>query len=476
LNGLPGSARIGVVVMVKTGMRLPPKSSDLMKMQQLRWMLTPMSYMDECVKKYGDMFCLELAKDFSLVFTSNPDALRTILTNDTKDFSAPGELNRAFEPLLGKHSLITIGGKKHQQQRQLIMPPLHGERMRSYAAIIEDITSKVIQNQQLEKPFSLRDVTQTITLQVMMQAVFGLFDSPRARRIGKLLGDILDATGSPLLMAASYFPILGQIITPFHPARHALDWQIEADNLLYEEIRDRRENPDASRSDILSLLMAAQDEDGNPMTDVELRDELMTLLVAGHETTATAIAWAIYYIHKYPRIKSQLLGELESIGKNPDENAIFKLPYLNAVCNETLRIHPVAMLTFPRQVEIPVSLCGYNLEPGTVIYGSIYLIHRCPDLYPNPDEFKPERFLEKQFSSSEFLPFGGGVRRCIGLAFAQFEMKLVLATLMTSVDLELITREKVSPVRRGLVSGQNRAIQMLVKSHNSTMPHILVGV
>jgi cytochrome P450 family 110 len=466
-------------------MQLPPKPSASMKMQQLRWALSPMSYMDECAKKYGDMFCLQLGKDVSPVFTSNPDAIQTILTNDNRDFSAPGELNKAFEPLFGKRSLITISGKEHQRQRQLLMPPLHGERMRSYAEIIENITSKVIQNQQLSKPFSLRDVIQTITLQVMMQAVFGLFDSPRSRRIEQLLGDILDATGSPLLMAAIYFPILGRIVTPFHPARHALDWQLEADNLLYEEIRDkrslmppayRRQNPDASRSDILSLLMAAQDEDGNPMTDVELRDELITLLVAGHETTATAIAWVIYYIHKYPRIKSQLLGELESVGENADSNVIFKLPYLSAVCNETLRIHPVGMLTFPRQVEVPVSLSGYKLEPGTVIYGSIYLTHRRPDLYPNPDEFKPERFLEKQFSSSEFLPFGGGVRRCIGLAFAQFEMKLVIAKILSSVDLELITKGKVSPVRRGLVSGQNRAIHMLLKSRNSTTPGILVGV
>ncbi|PAX60490.1 cytochrome P450 [Brunnivagina elsteri] len=466
-------------------MQLPPKPSASMRIQQLRWALSPMSYMDECAQKHGDMFRLQLGKDISLVFTSNPDAIQTILTNDTKDFSAPGELNNAFEPLFGKHSLITISGKEHQRQRQLLMPPLHGERMRSYGEIIENITSKVIQNQQLGKSFSLRNVTQTITLQVMMQAVFGLFDSPRARRIEKLLGDILDATSSPLMMAVTYFPILGRIITPFHPARHALDWQQEADNLLYEEIRDkrslmpeayRRQNPDASRSDILSLLMAAEDEYGNPMTDVELRDELITLLVAGHETTATAIAWAIYYIHKYPHIKSHLLTELATAGDNPDSNVIFKLPYLNAVCNETLRIHPVAMLTFPRKVEVPVSLCGYDLEAGTVIYGSIYLSHRRPDLYPNPDEFKPERFLEKQFSSFEFLPFGGGVRRCIGLAFAQFEMKLVLAKILASVDLELVTKGKVFPVRRGLVSGQNRTIQMLVKSRNSINSGILLGV
>ncbi|MBC6434767.1 cytochrome P450, partial [Nostoc sp. HG1] len=160
-------------------------------------------------------------------------------------------------------------------------------------------------------------------------------------------------------------------------------------------IRERREQADSSRTDILSLLMAARDEAGQPMTDEELRDELMTLLVAGHETTATALAWALYWIHKIPSVRQKLLQELDSLGDNPDPGTVFKLPYLNAVCSETLRIYPVGMLTFPREVRTPISLEGYELEPGTVIYGSIYLTHQREDIYPEPKQFKPERFLER---------------------------------------------------------------------------------
>lgn len=445
-------------------MPLPPAPQESLTVQLLRWTFTPMQYIDECTQKYGDIFCLYLDKKLPVVFTSSPDALQTILTSDTKDFSSPGELNEIFTLLFGNYSLITLSGKEHRRQRQLLMPSLHGERMRTYAELMEDITTKVINKLHLGTPFAVRDISQAITLQIMMQAVFGLYDTPRARRLEKLLGDILEKLSSPWSLAGLYFPLLGRLMSVFDPARDFERLRQQADDLIYEEIRERRENFDASRTDILSMLIAARDENGNAMGDVELRDELITLLSAGHETTATAIAWAIYFIHKYPDVKAKLLNELDTLGGKLDANLIVKLPYLNAVCNETLRIHPVGMFTFGRKVETPVSLCGYSLEAGTVVIGSIYSVHRREDLYPNCHEFKPERFLERQFSNYEFIPFGGGVRRCIGLALAQFEMKVVLTKILTSVNLELITKQEVLPVRRGLVSGPNRPIRMVVKS------------
>jgi cytochrome P450 len=200
------------------------------------------------------------------------------------------------------------------------------------------------------------------------------------------------------------------------------------------------------------------------MTDEELRDELMTLLFAGHETTATAISWAFYWIHKLPEIREKLLAELDSLGENFDSNTIFKLPYLTAVCNETLRIYPIAMLTFPRQVKTPISLCGYQLEPGTIIMGSIYLTHQREDIYPEPEKFNPERFLERQFSPYEFIPFGGGSRRCIGLAFAQFEMKLILAKVLKTWSMKLVDTHEVKPQRRGLVTGPNSPINFVIEN------------
>jgi cytochrome P450 family 110 len=446
-------------------MKVPngPKSPVLL--QRLRWITNPMPYMEACAKRYGDIFSLKLQNNFSpLVVVSNPQALQQILTSDTKEFEAPGDLNKVFEPLLGKHSLITISGAEHQRQRQLLMPPFHGERMRNYSQVIIDITEKIISQYQIGQIFNIRSATQAITLRVIMQAVFGLDEGPRAEKLQHILSELLESGSSVLRVALLYFPALQRDFGPINFWGKRMRRQQEADKLIYEEIQERRAQVDSSRTDILSLLMAAKDEAGKPMTDEELRDELMTLLVAGHETTATAIAWALYWVHKLPSVREKLLEELDGLGDNPDPNTIFKLPYLNAVCSETLRIYPVAMMTFPRMVRTPVTLGGYELEPGTPVIGSIYLTHHREDIYPEPKQFKPERFLERQFSPYEYLPFGGGARRCIGLAFAQLEMKLALAKILSSVELELVDNNEVRPKRRGLVTGPDRPIQMVIKS------------
>ncbi|MEA5550173.1 cytochrome P450 [Anabaena cylindrica UHCC 0172] len=455
-------------------MPLPVGPKTPATLQMLNWVIKPMPYMEECAKTYGDIFTLKLQKNLPpLVFIHSPEAMQQVLSNDTKELEAPGELNGIFEYLLGKNSVILLSGAQHQRQRQLIMPPLHGERMRNYADLIIDLTEKTINKQQLNQPFNIRTATQDITLSVMMQAVFGLYEGERAEKLQNLLCEILEVGSAVWRVAVLYFPALKNVIGLSQLWEKQQRQQDKADQLIYEEIQERRENPDPSRTDILSLLMAARDEAGEPMTDVELRDELITLLVAGHETTATAIAWALYWIHKLPEVRQKLLQELDSLGANPDSNAIFKLPYLTAVCNETLRIYPIGILTFPRQVKTPITLCGHELEAGTVIVGSIYLTHNRADIYPNPKQFNPERFLEKQFSPYEFLPFGAGARRCIGLAFAQFEMKLVLAKILSGWELELTDTRDIKPKRRGLVTGPDRPIQMLVKSQRQVKSRTL---
>jgi cytochrome P450 len=455
-------------------MKLPNGPQSPAVLQMLRWIISPMSFMETCAERYGDMFTVRLqSKSPPLIFVSNPEVLQQILTNDTKGLEAPGDTNLVFESLLGKRSVITISGAEHQRQRQLLLPPFHGERMRSYSEIISDISEKVISQYQIGQPFNIRSVAQAITLRVIMQAVFGLDEGPRAEKLQNFLGEMLEKGSSVLSVALLYFPALQRDFGPINFWGKQMRRQQNADKLIYEEIRERREQPDPSRTDILSLLMAARDEAGQPMTDEELRDELMTLLVAGHETTATAIAWAFYWIHKIPSIRQKLLQELDSLGDNPDPSAIFQLPYLNAVCSETLRIYPVAMLTFPRVVRTPLSLGGYELEPGTTVMGSIYLTHQREDLYPEPKQFKPERFLERQFSPYEYLPFGGGARRCIGLAFAQLEMKLALAKILSSRELELVDNGEVRPKRRGLVTGPDHPINMVVTSQRQLNSPIL---
>ncbi|MFB2837610.1 cytochrome P450 [Floridanema evergladense] len=446
--------------------------------QTLQWVFRPMQYMEECAKRYGDIFTMRLGTAFDpLVYVSNPKALQQILSNDTgKQFAAPGETNIIFEAFLGKQSVITLGGAQHQRQRQLMMPPFHGDRMRTYAETIAKVTEEIMSQWQVGKSFSVRTSTQAITLRVIMQAVFGLYDGPRAQQLEKLLSELLDQTSSSFSVTLFYFPFLQKDLGAWSPWGKFLRIREQIDKLIYQEIGERRANFDRSRTDILNLLMAARDEAGEAMTDEELRDELMTLLTAGHETTATALAWAFYWIHKFPEVREKLLAELDTLGENPDCNAILKLPYLNAVYCETMRIYPVGMLTFPRVVKEPVNLVGYDLQPGTILVGSIYLTHRREDLYPEPEKFKPERFLERLFSPYEFLPFGAGARRCIGFAFAQFEMKMVLAKVLSSLDLELADNTEIKPVRRGLVTAQNRSIRLLVKGERTVKSRTLEAV
>lgn len=437
---------------------LGPQTPSLV--QTLQWIFNPMPYMDACAQRYGDIFTLRI-NSTPIVFVSNPQALQDLLS-DAQQFEAPGELNKIFQPLLGNRSVITASGASHQRQRQMLLPPFHGERMRAYGQLIGDITEQVISQWTIGKPFCVRSSTQAIALRVILQAVFGLDEDPRGQQLEQLLSAMLDETSSPYSAAMLYFPVLQRDLGPLTPWGNFLSRQRQTDKLIYEEIQERRQQNDPSRTDILSLLMSARDEAGQPMTDQELHDELMTLLVAGHETTATAMAWALYWIHKLPSVHSKLLEELDSLGSDPDPSTIFRLPYLNAVCNETLRIYPVAMLTFPREVKESVSLMGYELAPGTGVIGSIYLAHRREEVYPEPEQFRPERFLERQFSPYEFLPFGNGARRCIGLAFAQFEMKVVLAKILSRFQLALADNRPVLPTRRGLVSAPKGGVRVVV--------------
>jgi cytochrome P450 len=446
-------------------MQMLPQPKGISIIQVLNWIFRPMPYMVECAKNYGDVFALKLQGNLPpMLFVHSPEAMQQVLSNDQKELEAPGDLNSIFQYLLGKNSVISLSGKAHQRQRQLIMPPFHGERMRTYAELIENITTKVFNQQPKNQSFNIRNITQDITLQVMMEAVFGIYEGERAEKLKHLLCAILEQGSTPWRVIFLYFPKLKETFGISEIWKRQMKKQQQADQLIYQEIQERRENFDPDRTDILNLLMSAQDENGQPMNDGELRDELMTLLVAGHETTATAISWAFYWIHKLPEVKEKLLAELDSLGENYDSNTVFKLPYLTAVCNETLRICPVGMLTFPRRVKTPISLCGYQLEPGTIVMGSIYLAHHREDTYPEHEKFQPERFLQRQFSPYEFLPFGGGARRCIGSAFAQMEMKLILAKVLKTWSMKLVDTHEIKPQRRGLVTGPSSPINLEIEN------------
>jgi len=439
--------------------QLPPGSRRPALLQEIYWIANPLHYMDTHVKQYGDIFTnYVLGAENPWIYVSHPQAIQKIFTDDA--FETPGSFNKILAPLTGENAIFMLEGDRHKRERKLLMPSFHGERMRDYGELITDITQKVMSKLSEGKPFIAREIMQEISLDVILKVVFGVYTGERYSQLKMLLAAMLDIGKSPLTSSFLFFPILQQNLGSWSPWGYFLKQRQQIDELLYTEIRERRENLDQSRQDILSLMIAARDEEGNPMTDQELRDELLTLLFAGHETTATAMSWALYWIHRQPEVYEKLIQELKSLPSDAEGMDIFRLPYLTAVCQETLRIYPVAMLTFTRMAKQSVDLMGYQLPPKTLVVGCIYLTHRREELYPQADQFKPERFLERKFSPYEFLPFGGGSRLCIGMALAQYEMKLVLATILLNYELNLLEKQPVKAVRRGVTLAPKGGIKM----------------
>jgi unspecific monooxygenase len=454
-------------------LKLPDGSHTLSLRQMIQWITQPLEFLETYAQQYGDIFTAPVGPGSApLVLISSPQAIQEIFSTDPKQLDS-GEAAGIRLPLLGQQSLLALDGERHRRQRKLLTPPFHGERMLTYGQLMRDITEQVTSRWRIDEPFSVRSSMQAISFQVMLKAVFGLTDGSRYEELKKILIARLNPKRPLLQTLTLLFPALQRDFGPWSPWGRFLRQRQQMDELIYAEITERREQPDPSRTDILSLMMTARDEAGEPMTDVELRDELMTLLVAGHETTATSLAWSFYWIHHLPEVREKLLQELDTLGENPDPNSILRLPYLNAICQETQRIYPVIMFALPRLVKSPLQIMGYQFEPGTRLSPCIYLTHHREELYPEPKQFKPERFLDRQFSPYEYLPFGGGSRRCLGLAFAQCEMKLVLATVLSRWQMELADSKPVQPIRKGLLLEPADGVRMVVKGMRPQNQRIL---
>ena len=444
-------------------MQLIPRLKQSSLQQKLQWIAKPHKYMDSAMQQAPDMFLADIAAEGSYVFVNHPEGMRQMITSDRSAFFAGSKDNQLLKPLVGKDSLLLIEGDRHKQRRKLLLPPFHGERMQSYGQLICDLTHDIIDRLQPNQPFIARKLSQQISLQVILEAVYGLQDKERSRELHQRITTLANIFESTLTSALLFFPLLQRDWGAWSPWGNFMRQQKAIDEAIYQEIATRRTEDNSERTDILSLMMSAQNESGEALKDKELRDELMTLMLAGHETTATAIAWSLYWVHRQPEIRTKLREEIASLGSDPKPMEIAKLPYLDAVCKETLRIYPVAMLTFPRVVREPLELIGYKLEPGQVVMGCIYLLHQREDIYPEPNRFKPERFLATEYSPYEFFPFGGGKRRCIGEALAKLEMKLVLATIISNYDLELASDRPETPARRGVTLAPKTGVEMVFK-------------
>jgi cytochrome P450 len=384
--------------------------------RQAQWMLS------QSRRRFGPMFTLEIAYEGTWVVVSDPELIKQVFTGDPKVFHA-GEGNDILRPLLGEHSLLTLDEAPHMSQRKLLLPPFHGRRMAGYEETMREIAAREIETWPTGVPYRLRPRMQAMTLEIIIETVFGVHGGARLDELRAALRDFLDMLTNPRMLV----PILTlgpDRLRAYPPFRRRVD---RVGGLILGEIAERRAAADLEeRDDILSLLVAARHEEGSPMSDAEIHDELLTLLVAGHETTATALAWAVERLIRHPDKLARLREEVEA-----GEEA-----YLTATIQETLRLRPVIVIVIRRLTEA-IRLGGYELPAGVNVVPSIHLVHRDPVIYPEPDAFRPERFLETPPGTYTWIPFGGGVRRCLGASFAQQEMAIVLR--------ELVARRTIRP-------------------------------
>ena len=392
--------------------------------QAIRYTRDPLGFLAEHQRRYGDVFTIRFPYFGRIVYVASPELVKALFTGSPATFHA-GEANATvLEPALGPNSVLTLDDEPHMRQRKLLLPPFHGERIQRYGELIVEMTRREMESWPAGEPFAMRPHTTRITLAVIMRAVFGVHDEARLARFERLIDDFARRVG-----IITSFPMLRRNFGPGSPWPRFLRSREALDAFIYEEIRLRRaEGGHGDRDDVLSLLLEARDEDGNSMSDQELRDELVTVLGAGHETTATGLAWAVELLTRNPGVLEKLRESLASGSED----------YLGATVKEVLRARPV-LVDVGRKLKAPATIGGYELPEGSFVLAAIAALHYREDSFPGPYEFRPERFLDAKVDNYAWIPFGGGIRRCIGAAFAEYEMRTILR--------EFVERAELRPVK-----------------------------
>jgi cytochrome P450 len=451
---------------VPTGSSLPPGPTAPRLLQTLRFASRPLQTIEACARRWGDWFTLRLIGGRTNVFCSHPDAIRDVHAGDPDTFHAGEAAGDILAPLLGNHSLLVLDGERHLRERRLMSPPFHGERVHVYGRLVRESVQRVLAGWPLGRAFPIHHEMQTVTLDVILRAVFGIDDDPKLVDLRHRLEHFLALAdgASAAFIVAPFLQVELRGLTPWGQyVRRAR----AIDELLYAEMARRRTQGTAGRSDILSLLLDARDEHGERMTDPELRDEMFTLLMAGHETTATSLAWAFYQVLRHPEVYRRLRDELHAVlGDGPLEpEHVSRLEYLDAVLKETQRLTPVVAFT-GRMLRAPARIGGRDLPAGVIVSPAIYIVHRRPDLWPEPERFHPDRFLGVRPNPSHFFPFGGGVRRCLGAAFATYEMKMVLAEVLRRADLRIAPGYRMRRVQRAITYAPSRGMPVVMDARH----------
>jgi cytochrome P450 len=412
-----------------------------------RFASRPLDVLRAWHQRYGDAFTVRFPVFGTGVYVADPVAIRELFTGDQSDLLA-GEANSFMAPVLGARSVLVLDGAEHLRQRKLLLPPFNGARVAAFRSVIRDVAEREVAGWRPGARLVLRDRMRTVTFEVICRVVFGVTEPARVERLRGALVAVIDS--SPLYMISRF---ARTDFGPLSPGRRFSRLLGAADALIMEEIARRRRAPDLDeRRDVLSLLLRARDEDGRPMADSELRDELFTMLGAGHETTATGLAFAFELLLRNPTELSRLRAEID--GGDGDR-------YLEAVVRETLRLRPVIDAA-ERTLTKPRTVAGWELPAGVKVYPGIALVQMREDLYPRAREFRPERFLDESAESYSWIPFGGGIRRCIGAALAHAEMVEVLRVAIPAVDLRLV-RDRADPVvLRGVTLAPRHGVEVEV--------------
>jgi cytochrome P450 len=431
---------------------LPPEPKSPPLVQTLRWAFRPLPFMQECREKYGDSFSVKfLGFERPMVMISDPAAIKALYTE--RSHGLPPGREVVLTPVVGPHSVLVIEGADHLAHRKVMLPAFHGERMRSYEPAVTEIVDAEIDSWPLDEEFAIHPHMQAMTLEVILRVVFGVTEGPRLEQLRVVLTKVLEETASPFAqligLAARRFGGRGPW-AKFEAQLRAVD------ELLYAEIADHRKREDLEeRGDILSLLMQARFEDGAEMSDEDLRDQLMTLLLAGHETTATALAWTFDLLLRHPRELARLRESLEA---GEDD-------YLRATISESLRLRPVVPLA-GRRLATELKVDGLTLPAGTDVTPAIWLAHTRADVYPEPFAFRPERFLDEAPDTYAWVPFGGGIRRCLGAALAMAEQRVVLETMARRLDLEADDPAPEHAVHRNVTMIPARGARVVIRSRS----------
>jgi cytochrome P450 len=413
-------------------MELPPGPRVPRTIQTLAWWNRTVPFLERCRTRYGKRFTIRLLGSPPFVHHSEPDQIREIFTAPPEVLH-PGEGAKVLEPVVGANSVILLDERAHLSQRKLMLPAFHGEKMQRLSSLMREVTEREVARWPKGEPVELHPRLQALTLEIILRAVFGLDTGERLDALRDRLTRILAFGSQP----SSLIPALqrGRTWRDFTQRRD------ETDQVLYAMIDERRTDGEDARDDVLAMLLEARHEDGSPMSPVEIRDELMTLLVAGHETTASELAWAFERLMRAPEVLARLTEEIDG----DDDDA-----YVTATIHETLRRRPVLANAAPRLVMEPMELAGWSYEPGVCLIADAYLLHHDPEIYPDPYAFRPERFLDEQPGTYTWIPFGGGRRRCLGASFALLEMKIVLRAVLGQSELTPATPPNEGARRRSI--------------------------